>query len=90
MDPLGRWIEQFSSEVGRSAKTLDPEGWFYRLNDHDGGGENICGVWIPKFRPVTFIWSPSPRVARIGIEEPRQACHKRIDSVNIFIVPRLV
>ena len=67
-DPLGMWIEQWYSELGRSVEILDLEGWFVRGNDHDGGEENIDGVWIPKFRPGTFIWSPPTAVSRIFIE----------------------
>ena len=31
--------------------TLDPEGWFVRGYENDGGEENIDGVWIPKLIP---------------------------------------
>ena len=55
LEPLGRWIEQWDSEIGRSIETLYPEGWFFRGHDNDGGEENIYGVWIPKFRPGIFI-----------------------------------
>ena len=66
-DPLGRWIYQCYSEIGRSIDTLDPEGWFVRGHDHGRGEENIDGFWIPKFRLGTFICNPSPGVARIII-----------------------
>ena len=67
-DPLRRWIEQWYSELGRSVDTLDTEGWFIRGHDHDGGEENIYGVWITKCIPGTFIWITPPRVTRIVIE----------------------
>ena len=67
-DPLGGWIEQWDSELGRSVEILDPEGWFGRGHENDGGLDNIYGGWIPKFRPVTFIWSPPTAVSRIFIE----------------------
>ena len=35
LDPLGRWIEQWDYELGRSVKTLDTELWFIRRNYHD-------------------------------------------------------
>ena len=39
--PLGRWIDQWDYEKGRSVKTMYMEVWFVRRYDHDGGEENI-------------------------------------------------
>ena len=87
---LLKCIDQWSSELGRSIETLDPEGWFFIGHDHDRGEYNIDVVWIHKFRPVTFIYSPSPGVDVIVIEELRQSCHKRTDSAHILVVPRFL
>ena len=43
-DPLRRWIYHWDSEIGRSVETLDPEGWFVRGHEYDGGEDNIYGV----------------------------------------------
>ena len=59
-------------------------------NDYDGGEQNLDGFWIHKFRPGTFIWSPSPRVAITFIDQIRQAFHKRTNSAHVIIVPRLL
>ena len=67
LEPLGR-IEQWDSEIGSSVETLDMEVWFVRGYDNSGGEENIYGVWILRFRPVIFIWSPSPGIAIIIID----------------------
>ena len=34
---------------------------------------NVNGVWIPRFKAGTFVWSPAPVVSRIVIEELSQA-----------------
>ena len=65
--------------------TLDPEGWFVRGHENDGGEENIDGVWIPKLRPGAFIYRPFPGVARIVIEELCQAWHNSTYSTLVII-----
>ena len=58
--------------------------------DHDRGEENIDVVWIPKFIPGTFIWSPSPGFSIIVIEELHQAHHKRTKYAHVLVVPRII
>ena len=61
-EPLGRWIEQWSSDLVRSVETLDTEGWFVRGHDHDGGEDRIyTESGFLKLGPGTFICSPSRR-----------------------------
>ena len=52
---------------------LEPAGWFERGNYHNGRDMNVDEVWIPRFKAGAFVWSPSPSVDRIVIEEHRQA-----------------
>ena len=46
---------------------LDPDGWFERGNDYDGVEMNVDGVWTPRFKVGTVVWSPAPAVAIIVI-----------------------
>ena len=48
------------------------------------------GFWIPKFKAGTFFGSLSPAVARIMIEELRQARYKKTQLVNVLGVLRLL
>ena len=90
LEPLGRWIEQWDSELGRSVETMDLEGCSDRGHDHDGGEDTIDGFWIHKFRSGTFIWIPSPGVDRIIIEKLHPAHHKNTKSAHVFVGPMLV
>ena len=47
-------------------------------------------VWLPLYKPGTFLWSPAPAAGRHAIEEVRQARHKRQESSHIFVCPRLM
>ena len=46
--------------------------------------------WIPWLNAGMFVWSPAPTVARIVIEEMRQARHKRTHSAHVLGVLRLL
>ena len=83
-------IEHWYSELGKLVETLDLEGWFVRVNDHDVGEANIYVFCIPIFRPGIFIWIPPAGISIIVIEALRQACHKRTNSTHVIIVPRLL
>ena len=68
---------------------LQPEDWFHRGHDFAGGGKNLDGVWIPKFKKGVFIWTPPPAAALAAVEQLREARNKRMESVHIVIIPRL-
>ena len=57
---------------------LEPAGWFEREHDNDGGEINVDIVWIPRFKAGTFVWSSTPAVDRIMIEELSKASKKKI------------
>ena len=52
---------------------LELYGCFEWGHNHDVVEMNVDGVWIPRFEAGRFFWSPVPAVARIVIEELRQA-----------------
>ena len=63
---------------------LETSDWFERVHNHDRGELNVDGFWIPKFKAGTFFGSLSPAVARIMIEELRQARYKKTQLVNVL------
>ena len=44
LEPLGSWIKQWDSELGRSFETMDPEGWCVRGHDNDKGEDNRWSI----------------------------------------------
>ena len=69
---------------------LDSYGYFERGHDRYGGEMNVYGVWIPRFKYGTFVWSPAPAVAIILIEELSQDRQKRNHLTHLLGVPRLL
>ena len=51
---------------------------------------NVHGFWISRFKAGTFVWIPATVVARIVIEELRQAIQKRTQAVHVLGFPRLL
>jgi hypothetical protein len=89
--PLLEWIKSwFSSSEGNDVEVLEPEGWFERGHDIIGGAKNCDGRWIPKYQSGNFIWAPAPAGAKFAAEQLRQARHKRLDSLHVFVCPRLM
>ena len=59
---LSKWIEGWTSTLGRGVEVLDPSGWFGSGHNHYGGEMNMDGFWIPRFKDGTFfgvlyLWS---------------------------------
>ena len=52
---LSKWLEGWSSTLGRKMAVLDPDGWFECGHNHNGGGINMDGVFIPRFKDGTFL-----------------------------------
>ena len=69
---------------------LDSSGWFERGHDIIGGCKNDDGIWTPKYKSGTYVWTPPPAAALVAVEQLRRARHKREDSTHIFLVPRLM
>ena len=69
---------------------LETSDWFERVHNHDRGELNVDGFWIPKFKAGTFVWSQAPAVARMVIEELRQARYNQTQSTHVLGVPRLL
>ena len=89
--PLLGWINSwFSGENNLEIEVLDPEGWFERGHDIIGGTKNCDGRWIPKYQSGNFIWAPAPAGAKFAAEQLRQARHKRLDSLHVFVCPHLM
>ncbi len=83
-------LEECVKGFGNKVELLEPEGWFERGHDFLGGRKNCDGIWMPCYRPGTFIWAPPPGAARHAIEELRQARQKRQKSFHVFVCPRLL
>ena len=69
---------------------LEYEGWFERGHNILGGEKNEDGIWIPKYKKGTFIWTPPPSGALIAVEQLRRARLKRESSTHVVVVPRLM
>ena len=90
--PLLDWIKSWFGEDGKgdNVEVLEPEGWFERGHDIIGGSKNCDGMWIPKYKAGNFIWAPAPAGAKFAAEQLRHARHKRMDSLHVFVCPRLM
>mmetsp|Transcript_20683 Transcript_20683/g.30301 ORF Transcript_20683/g.30301 Transcript_20683/m.30301 type:complete len:1268 (-) Transcript_20683:9637-13440(-) len=84
------WVLEWASQLGHKVELLDPEGWFERGHDIGGGTRNVDNVWMPLYKPGTYLWAPPPAAGRHVIEEVRQARHKRQSSSHIVMCPRLM
>jgi hypothetical protein len=71
-------------------EVLEPEGWFERGHDMIGGSENCDGRWIPENKSGNINLAPPPAVAKFAAEQLQQARHKRLDSLHVFVCPRLM
>ena len=69
---------------------LDYEGWFERGHDILGGKPNLDGIWIPKYKSGTYVWTPPPAGGLIAVEQLRRARLKREVSTHVVIIPRLM
>jgi hypothetical protein len=89
---LKEWIKSFvtPSHPREEVIFLDCEGWFERAHDIVGGEKNEDGVWIPKYKSATYIWTPPPAAAQNAIEQLRRARLKRESSTHVVLVPRLM
>ena len=89
--PLLEWIESwFSGRKNHKVEILKEDGWFERGHDLTGGSENCDGRWTPVFEAGNFIWAPAPAGAKFAAEQLRQARHKRLDSLHVFVCPHLM
>ena len=89
--PLLDWINSWFSDGGKhEVEVLKPEGWFERGHDIIGDAANCDGRWIPKYQSGNFIWAPAPAGAKFAAEQLRHARHKRLDSLHVFVCPRLM
>ena len=89
--PLLDWIKSWFSCGGKDdVEVLEPEGWFERGHDVIGGSKNCDGIWIPEYKSGNFIWAPAPAGAKFAAEQLRHARHKRMDSLHVFVCPRLM
>ena len=82
------WIDSWFKD--EDLELLEPEGWFERGHDLDGGEYDKQGFWRPAVRKGCFLWAPPPAAAGSAIEELRKARVKRQNSFHVFIVPRLL
>lgn len=69
---------------------LEYADWFERAHDINSGSVNPDGVWIPSYRSGTYVWTPSPAVGLVAVEQLRRARLKRESSTHVVIIPRLM
>ena len=52
---------------------LDPEDWFHRDHDLNGGDPDCRGFWRNIITPGNFVWSPPPVAAQVALEQLMKA-----------------
>jgi hypothetical protein len=88
---LLNWIKSWAeSNKKEKLEALQPNDWYIRGHDMDGGFQNASGKFEPKFREGIFLWHPPPGAAEAACEEIRKARVKRTRSTHIFVCPRLL
>jgi hypothetical protein len=75
----------------REANVLKVEEWFWEVHGIVDGSKDAHGVWIPQHAENgrVYLWSPSPMVADVALEECLKAIHKQLDAFHIFLILRL-
>jgi hypothetical protein len=84
---LKAWLKSWAPA---GVEFLEPEGWFERGHDQDGGKQNTQGFWTPTIRSGTFVWTPPLAAARIALEQLRVARIKRQNSLHIVCIPLML
>jgi hypothetical protein len=84
---LRAWVKSWAPA---GVEFLEPEGWFERGHDQDGGKKNTQGFWVPTIRSGTFVWTSPPAAARVALEQLRVARIKRQNSLHIVCIPSLL
>jgi hypothetical protein len=71
---------------------LTPEGWFQEGHGIIGGHVDKHKVWIPDHEQsgCMHLWAPPPAVADAMLEELLKARHKRTDTYDVVVIPRLM
>ena len=82
--------EWFYSWLGSDLEILEPEDWFIRGHDIQGGFIDLDKFWRPNYSKGTFLWASPPAAAHVCIEELRKARIKRQDSLHVMAIPRLM
>jgi len=89
LDRSGTLREWISNTFGSEYEFLEPNEWYTRGHDHDGGYYDEKNYWRIKTRAGKFVWFPPPAAAEVAIEELRKSRLKRRESTHLLFIPRL-
>ena len=89
--PIVEFVQSWVDLAIGKGQVLKSEEWFMEGHGIIGGKADKHGVWIPMHarNGLAYIWSPTPVIADVALEECLKAKHKRPDAFHIFLVPRI-
>jgi hypothetical protein len=81
------WLEE---SIPWKLVFLEPEDWFCKGHDLNGGAPDTRGFWRNVITSGNFVWSPPPAAAQVALEQLRKARLKRQNSTHIIVIPKLM
>jgi hypothetical protein len=87
LDYVHGWLEPAAGK----GRVLELEMGFVEGHGIIGGKRDNHGIWIPLHAKngKAYIWSPSPVIVDVALEECMKVVYKRTDAFYIFLIPRL-
>ncbi len=84
------WVHSWTDRP--KLEPLTPEGWFEEGHGFVGGTRDSRKIWRPTHKPRNglHLWAPPPLVVDSAHEELLKACHKRMDTFHVVLIPRLM
>ncbi len=88
--PLLDWVQSWTDQP--NLDPLTPEGWFEEGHGFVQGALDKNNVWVPilKAKNKLHLWAPPPSVGDAALEELLKARHKRMDTFQVVLIPRLL